>query len=78
MAQRFSGRRALITGAASGIGRATAERLVAEGAKVAVLDVDAAGAESAARALGPQALALVADEAAVEAAFTSVIQAYPT
>jgi NAD(P)-dependent dehydrogenase (short-subunit alcohol dehydrogenase family) len=79
MAQRFSGRRALITGAASGIGRATAERLVAEGAKVAVLDVDAGGAESAARALGPEAVALVADvsdEAAVEAAFASVMQAW--
>jgi 3-oxoacyl-[acyl-carrier protein] reductase len=79
MAQRFSGRRALITGAASGIGRATAERLAGEGAKVAVLDVDAGGAESAARALGPEAVALVADvsdEAAVEAAFASVMQAW--
>ena len=39
---RFSGRVALVTGGASGIGEATARRLLAEGAAVASLDLDAA------------------------------------
>ena len=42
---RFSGRVALVTGGASGIGEATARRLLAEGAAVASLDLDAATLE---------------------------------
>jgi NAD(P)-dependent dehydrogenase (short-subunit alcohol dehydrogenase family) len=41
--QRFAGRTAIVTGAASGIGRATALRLAAEGAAVGCLDIDSAG-----------------------------------
>ena len=44
---RFSGRTALVTGGASGIGFAVAERLLREGAKVATLDLTEAGPEGA-------------------------------
>jgi len=47
-ARRFAGAVCAVTGAAHGIGRATAERLASEGGAVAVLDVDAAGAEATA------------------------------
>jgi NAD(P)-dependent dehydrogenase (short-subunit alcohol dehydrogenase family) len=43
--RRFEQKTAVVTGAASGIGRAAALRLAAEGARVACLDVDEAGAE---------------------------------
>jgi NAD(P)-dependent dehydrogenase (short-subunit alcohol dehydrogenase family) len=57
----LQGKRALVTGAARGIGRATAERLAAEGARVALLDVDAEALADAASAMGADALALHAD-----------------
>ena len=44
----IEGKRAIVTGAASGIGRATAELFGAEGADVIIVDVDAAGGEAVA------------------------------
>ncbi|HRY25682.1 MAG TPA: SDR family NAD(P)-dependent oxidoreductase, partial [Geminicoccaceae bacterium] len=42
---RLKGKRALVTGAGSGFGRAIAETYVREGAKVAILDIDGDAAE---------------------------------
>jgi NAD(P)-dependent dehydrogenase (short-subunit alcohol dehydrogenase family) len=52
---------ALVTGAARGIGLAIATRLAADGLRVALLDQDGDAVQAAARAIGRDALALVAD-----------------
>ena len=74
---RYEARAVLVTGGGSGIGEACCVRLAAEGAKVAVLDVDAGKAEAVAARLGPDAIALqldVSDAAAVEAAIAEVVR----
>ena len=61
MPRRLAARRAVITGAGAGIGRAIARRFAAEGARVLVADIDSGEAESVARELGPPALAHAVD-----------------
>ena len=70
---------ALVTGAARGIGFAIASRLAADGARVAVLDLDARGVDAAAKKVGGGAIALAADvtkAAEVDAAVARVVDAW--
>jgi 3-oxoacyl-[acyl-carrier protein] reductase len=55
------GRRALVTGAGQGIGRAIAQRFAADGARVALVDIDEEAVAGTAAAIGDAALAHVAD-----------------
>ena len=48
---RLKNKKCIVTGAGAGIGRAIAQAFVAEGASVALLDIDAAKAERAAKAI---------------------------
>lgn len=61
MASSLQGRAALVTGAASGIGLETALLLAQRGARVALVDVDEAGAAEAAERCGAEAFALAVD-----------------
>lgn len=69
---RLKDRTAVVTGASSGIGRATAALFAGEGARVALLDVDEEGGRSLEAALGPPVRFYrcdVADQSAVRATF---------
>lgn len=76
MSGEFRGKIAIVTGAARGIGREIAGQFAIRGAGVAIVDIDGEAAADAARAVGPDALAVrcdVSDSAAVKAMVETVV-----
>jgi NAD(P)-dependent dehydrogenase (short-subunit alcohol dehydrogenase family) len=82
MEQRFTDKVAIVSGVASGIGKATAERLAAEGATVAGFDVNLAAAEATVAGIveaGGTATAHgvdVSDDASVQAGVAAAVEAH--
>jgi NAD(P)-dependent dehydrogenase (short-subunit alcohol dehydrogenase family) len=73
---RLQGKTALITGAARGIGLEFARAYIAEGARVALADINAEAVEKAAQSLGPQAVAVQMDvtrQDSIETGFAEAI-----
>jgi len=76
--RRLDQKKALITGAARGIGLAFAKKYVEEGAQVAIADIDLVRARSAANEIGKNAIAIqldVTDQASIEKAIAETIEA---
>ena len=76
MEMEIAGKAALVTGGASGIGKATCERLASEGARVFVVDMDGEGAAAVATDIdGVAQMADVGDPEQVDAAFANCAEA---
>lgn len=76
---RLNNKVAIVTGAASGFGAEIARQYVAEGARVAVADINAAGARDVAASLGGHALAVTCDvtqRADIDALVAATVQAF--
>lgn len=77
MTDRLSGKTAIVTGAAQGIGFAVAEAFVREGARVAILDLNGDRAQEAAERIGANCVGLqmdVSDEASVKRGIAAALE----
>jgi NAD(P)-dependent dehydrogenase (short-subunit alcohol dehydrogenase family) len=74
-AQRFAGRTVIVTGAAGGIGRATAERLLAEGARVVATDVSAERLEQFAADASTEQLLTVVGDLSADSTIQAILEA---
>ncbi|MDP4652186.1 MAG: SDR family NAD(P)-dependent oxidoreductase [Haliea sp.] len=76
----LSGKVAIVTGGASGLGRATVEAYVAKGVKVAIFDLNEANAQEVIKELGADNVAFwsvnVAEEESVRAAVAAVVEKF--
>jgi 3-oxoacyl-[acyl-carrier protein] reductase len=76
---RLASKTALVTGAASGIGKTIAQTYVREGARVAVVDIDGEAAKATARTIGNNAIALrcdVSNKVEIEGAVEATLSAF--
>jgi NAD(P)-dependent dehydrogenase (short-subunit alcohol dehydrogenase family) len=74
MTNRMQDKIVIVTGASSGLGRATAELMIAEGARVVMADIDAVAGEDVARTIGAEFVCTdVASSAAVDALVESTV-----
>ena len=76
---KLAGKVAIVTGAASGLGREIAMTYARNGAKVAIADLDLAKAQAAADTIGASAMAIrmdVTSEAEVDAGVAAVVKAW--
>src|SRR3978361_1209938 len=77
MADRLTGKVAVVTGAASGIGLATVRRFAAEGASVVCADIDTVAGQAAADEIGGTFVAVdVTDEVQVQGLFQTAVDTY--
>lgn len=79
MLSDLTGKRAIVTGGATGIGLAISRQFAAAGMRVAIADLNEAGAIAAARELGPKHIGVaidVRDRAGVASAFEKVVSAF--
>lgn len=73
--QRFAGKTVIVTGAGSGIGRATARRIIQEGGRVIAVDVQSTGLHTLAEALPGEALVTVTADITTPEGIASIIDA---